>query len=323
MLILSSSSCSCRPSLYTEHLRPPWRQEAMNCKMQHHLSQAAQRAVYPAGVVNPADSTAATQRIPALEKKSLSGFQYHGTVVEREDVENVRNSDRVTDAMMEFWSKFAHATEIRKYGTKAQIPILTPFLVSLLINTPDPSTLRSILPDKNSTHVFLPIPNPGSTEGGPFWSLLVISIIDSAAFYYDFHPESPVSYEQRAGSHSSTHGGMGRLACRKFAQVLNQPFYFRTINVPQTAAPDSDCGLWVCFLLKDVLVPRLMSLPCSENVSMRINDVIFNNASQRRKMMAEIERLSVEQGFPVDEVGSLKKGKTASFFSGLFGLLKG
>ena len=59
----------------------------------------------------------------------------------------------------------------------------------MLMQTPDPLTLKDALPNfTRTTHIFLPINdarNVSVAEGGSHWSLLLVSVIDGVAFTYE------------------------------------------------------------------------------------------------------------------------------------------
>lgn len=96
--------------------------------------------------------------------------------------------DWLTDNSISFWEEYLEHEKLRDFP-KANIVLLRPSMAFLLMNTKDPLSLKSALPDfQKTTHIFLPVNDCRSVdvaEGGSHWSLLLVSVIDGVAFHYD------------------------------------------------------------------------------------------------------------------------------------------
>ena len=149
----------------------------------------------------------------------------------------------------------------------------------MLMQTPNPLTLKEALPDfSKTTHVFLPINDARSVtvaEGGSHWSLLLVSIIDGVAFHYD--SMSPSNYSE-AG-----------LATAKISQLLGRPLRFMNLEDTPQQENSSDCGVYVCIQMRHLLLKRLLSANAREKVSMSMGGKLVDAAGGRKEMLKTIE----------------------------------
>lgn len=149
---------------------------------------------------------------------------------------------------------------------------------------PNVQQCRSALPNFNkTTHIFLPINdnrNVGLAEGGSHWSLLLVSIIDGVAFHYD--------------SLSSANFGEARLATRKMSEILGRNLRFLNLEDSPQQENGSDCGVFVCILMRHLLVKRLLSANAREKVSMSMANKMIDANGGRREMLKIIESLRKE-----------------------------
>lgn len=149
----------------------------------------------------------------------------------------------------------------------------------MLMQTPNPLTLKDALPDfTGTTHIFLPINdahNVSVAEGGSHWSLLLVSIIDGVAFHYD--SLCPSNYHEAAN------------AAMKVGQLIGKPLRFIDLKDSPQQANGSDCGVYVCIQMRHLLLRRLLSANAREKVSMSMGGKLIDAAGGRREMLSIIE----------------------------------
>jgi sentrin-specific protease 8 len=149
----------------------------------------------------------------------------------------------------------------------------------MLMQTPDPLTLKEALPNfTHTTHIFLPINdahNVSVAEGGSHWSLLLVSVIDGVAFHYD--SLLPSNYNE------------ARLATQKISQLLGRPLRFMNLEDSPQQANNSDCGVYVCILMRHLLMKKLLSANAKTKVSMSMGGKNIDAVGARREMFKIIE----------------------------------
>lgn len=155
----------------------------------------------------------------------------------------------------------------------------------LLMKEPDIRQIRSALPDFNRvTHIFLPINdarNVSQAEGGSHWSLLLVSAIDRVAFHYD--SLGGANYQE------------GRLATQKMSRVLGgEPLRFINLDDTPQQENGSDCGVFVCILMRHLLVNRLLCANASQKVSMSMANKAIDSQGGRKEMLKIIDSLRKE-----------------------------
>lgn len=174
--------------------------------------------------------------------------------------------------------RYLEREHLSKY-TNSHIVLLRPSMAFMLMQTPNPLTLKEALPDfTKTTHVFLPINDARSVtvaEGGSHWSLLLVSIIDGVAFHYD--SLSPSNYNE-AG-----------LATAKISQLLGRPLRFMNLEDTPQQENSSDCGVYVCIQMRHLLLKRLLSANAREKVSMSMGGKLVDAAGGRKEMLKTIE----------------------------------
>ncbi|KAL8916134.1 MAG: hypothetical protein Q9172_006440, partial [Xanthocarpia lactea] len=147
----------------------------------------------------------------------------------------------------------------------------------MLIQTPNPLTLKDALPDfSKTTHIFLPINdcrNPSVAEGGSHWSLLLVSIVDEVAFHYD--SLNPANRDEAIAT------------TKKLGTLLGRELQF--LDLPDTPQQEnsSDCGVFVCAQMRHLLLKKLMRAGKEQKISMSMGDKHIN-ASHARKAMLEV-----------------------------------
>ncbi|KAL8663657.1 MAG: hypothetical protein Q9202_003727 [Teloschistes flavicans] len=149
----------------------------------------------------------------------------------------------------------------------------------MLIQTPNPLTLRDALPNFSKiTHIFLPINdccNPSVAEGGSHWSLLVVSIIDGLAFHYDsLHP----SNKDEAVT-----------TTKKLGTLLDKELQFLDLADTPQQENSSDCGVFVCVEMKHLLLKKLLSTHNKEQINMSMGGKHIDAPYGRKEMLRVIE----------------------------------
>ena len=167
---------------------------------------------------------------------------------------------------------------------QARVILLRPSMTFLLMKTPDMRQAVSALPDfKGVTHVFLPINdarNVSQAENGSHWSLLLVSAVDGVAFHYD--------------SLGGANYAEARVATEKMARVLGRPLRFLNLEDSPQQENGSDCGVFVCILMRHLLVNRLLSTNAAEKVSMSMANKMVDSHGGRKEMLRIIEGLRKE-----------------------------
>lgn len=149
----------------------------------------------------------------------------------------------------------------------------------MLMQTPDPMTLKEALPNFSKTsHIFLPINdcrNVEVAEGGSHWSLLLVSLVDRVAFHYD--------------SLNPANRSEAQLASNKISQLLGKPIRFINLEDSPQQSNSSDCGVVVCIEMKHLLLKRLLQAHSKEKVSMSMGGRNIDASGGRKEMLRVIE----------------------------------
>ncbi|KAK2628201.1 hypothetical protein QTJ16_002847 [Diplocarpon rosae] len=236
---------------------------------------------------------------------SSSLVRSHTCTMTKEDVDTLKN-DWLTDNTIAFWEEYLEREELRRYPS-SHIVLLRPSMAFMLMQTPDPLTLKEALPNfSRTTHIFLPINdarNVSVAEGGSHWSLLLVSVIDGVAFHYD--SLSPSNYNE------------AMLATNKISQLLGRPLRFMNLEDSPQQENSSDCGVYVCIQMRHLLLKRLLSANAREKVSMSMGGKLVDANGGRKEMLKTIEgfRKEGERRRSTDESRSASpfgKGNTHS-----------
>ena len=154
----------------------------------------------------------------------------------------------------------------------------------MLTRTDDPTTLRSALPDfSDTTHIFLPINdcrNVEVAEGGSHWSLLLVSILDQVAFHYDSLSPSNLSDAQTA--------------VHKIGQLLGKPLKFTNLTDSPQQENGSDCGVYVCMVMRYLLMRKLLMADSTKKISMSMSGRPVDASAGRKEMLRLIETFRKE-----------------------------
>ncbi|KAI0482968.1 Ulp1 protease [Xylariaceae sp. FL0804] len=154
----------------------------------------------------------------------------------------------------------------------------------LLMKNKDAEMVRSALPDfSHITHIFLPINdnrNASEAAGGTHWSLLLVSIIDGVAFHYD--------------SMGGSNNNEAWEASKRLSNVLNKPLRFHHLSECPQQDNTSDCGVFVCIIMRHLLVKRLLAVNAGEKISMSMAHKAIDSYGARKEMIKIIESLRKE-----------------------------
>ncbi|KAH6958186.1 hypothetical protein DER45DRAFT_521248 [Fusarium avenaceum] len=215
----------------------------------------------------------------APEKPYLS---YYDVLLTAEDIKALKH-DWLTDNNIAFWEEYLERETLPKYP-QARIILLRPSMTFLLMKEPDTRSIQSALPDFSKvTHVFLPINdnrNVSVAEGGSHWSLLLVSTLDGVAFHYD----------SLGGANYSE----ANVATKKLAGILGRPLRFINLEDCPQQENGSDCGVFVCLLMRHLLVKRLLCANAREKVSMSMGGKMVDSYGGRKEMYRIIENLRKE-----------------------------
>ncbi|TQS34568.1 hypothetical protein Golomagni_05042, partial [Golovinomyces magnicellulatus] len=203
-------------------------------------------------------------------------------LVTKEDVDTLKN-DWLTDNTIAFWEEYLEREELCKYPL-SNVVLLRPSMAFMLMQTPNPLTVKDALPDfSQTTHVFLPINDARSVtlaEGGSHWSLLLVSIIDSIAFHYD--SLTPSNYNE------------ARLATEKLSILLGKRLRFMNLDDSPQQENSNDCGVYVCIQMRHLLLKKILTANSRERVSMSLGGKLVDANGGRKEMLRTIERYRKE-----------------------------
>lgn len=149
----------------------------------------------------------------------------------------------------------------------------------MLIQTPDPLTLKGALPDfTHTTHIFLPINdcrNVEIAEGGSHWSLLLVSVVDGVSFHYD--SLNPANHDE------------GQMASYKLGLLLGKKLHFVDLTDSPQQENSSDCGVFVCIQMRHLLLKRLLLTDSRHKINMSMRGKTIDAAAARKEMLKIIE----------------------------------
>lgn len=208
---------------------------------------------------------------------------YHGATVTYGDLRALRQ-DWLTDSNISFWQTYLEFEVLSRYP-EARIHLLRPS-ISMMLGWLRTDELRQNMPNfrqQGTTHIFVPVNNShdvGSTDEGTHWSLLLVSIVDCVAFHYD--------------SLGACNIHNARDITSALARLLGLPLRFRNIDDTPRQANNNDCGVFVCILMRFLLVKRLLNAHAREKVSMSLGGKMIDAEGGRKEMIKTIENLRRE-----------------------------
>ncbi|PYI20594.1 Ulp1 protease family protein [Aspergillus aculeatinus CBS 121060] len=204
-------------------------------------------------------------------------LSYHDIRLTRGDMQSLKD-DWLTDNVISFWEEYLER-EFLSHSKSANIVLLRPSMSFMILQTPDPRTLREALPDfSRTTHVFLPINdcrNVTEAEGGTHWSLLLVSIVDGLAFHYDSLPPGNF-WEAQA-------------VTMKLGNLLNRNIRYVHLEDSPVQENGSDCGVFVCLSMRYLLLKRLLTANTNEKVSLSLGGRKVDARSGRKEIARIIE----------------------------------
>ncbi|KAG9236282.1 hypothetical protein BJ875DRAFT_235958 [Amylocarpus encephaloides] len=204
-------------------------------------------------------------------------LSYYDVRLMKEDIDTLKN-DWLTDNCIAFWEEYLEREELKRYPS-SHICLLRPSMVFMLMHTNDALTLKDALPNfSKTTHIFLPINdarNVSVAEGGSHWSLLLVSVTDGVAFHYD--SMSPSNY------HEALH------AARQLSVLLGRKLEFMNLDDSPQQENGSDCGVYVCILMRHLLIKKLLSANAKQKISMSMGGKLVDAAGGRKEILRTIE----------------------------------
>ncbi|CAK7272886.1 hypothetical protein SEPCBS119000_005360 [Sporothrix epigloea] len=216
------------------------------------------------------------------QNASKTYLSYHAVTLTNEDVRVLRNG-WLTDNNITFWEEYLEREVLPKYP-QARIALLRASLTLILMATDSIDAARKALPDfRSTTHIFLPISNAkdlSRSESGSHWSLLLVSIVDGVSFHYD--------------SMGTSNLREARNVTARMAVLLGTPLRFRHIDDTPQQDNGNDCGVFVCVLMRFLLVKRLLNAHAREKVSMSLGGKMIDAQGGRKEMLRIVENLRRE-----------------------------
>ena len=187
-------------------------------------------------------------------------FVVYDITVLKTDYDTIRD-DWLTDTVIAFWQEYLEHQYVSQ-SPRSKVVLLRPAMAFMLMRSPSVEYLDGSLGSMvNVSHVFLPINNNTDVEeaeGGSHWSLLLVSLKDNVAFHYD--------------SMFPTNEENAKLATQKLKKYLRREDDIRFVDIegaPQQSN-SSDCGVYVCLLMRHLLVQKLLARHLGEQVDMNV-----------------------------------------------------
>ncbi|OAA52785.1 Ulp1 protease family protein [Beauveria brongniartii RCEF 3172] len=219
--------------------------------------------------------------LSASDRPYLSYFDCNLTVG---DVRSLKK-DWLTDSIISFWQEYLERETLPRYP-QANVCLLRPSMAFLLLrgHKLEDAAVRQSLPDLSKvSHIFLPINDndrPSDAGGGSHWSLLLVSLKDGIAFHYDSF-----------GNINQKHANDTTI---RLAEILHRDLAFVNLeNTPQQGNND-DCGVFVCLLMRHLLVKRLLSASARSKVNMSMSGKVVDSSGGRKEILRIIENLRKE-----------------------------
>lgn len=133
------------------------------------------------------------------------------------------------------------------------------------------------------THIFLPINDNRDVEkaeGGSHWSLLLVSTIDGVAFHYD--------------SLGGNNNWPAKQCTQQLSRILGKQLRYQALDDSPQQANGNDCGVFVCILMRHLLIKRLLNANAKEKVSMSMANKAIDSYGGRKEMLKIVESLRKE-----------------------------
>ncbi|KAM3461044.1 hypothetical protein NHJ6243_005361 [Beauveria neobassiana] len=218
--------------------------------------------------------------LSAPDKPYLDYFAIRLTVA---DVRSLKY-EWLTDNIIGFWQEYLERETLPRYP-EARVCLLRPSVAIMLkADKVDDTAMAGNLPDPSKvTHLFLPINDNvelSEPSGGSHWSLLLVSLRDGRAFHYDSSGET-----NRKHANDTT---------VRLARVLHRKLDFVHLEDTPNQGQTSDCGVYVCLLMRHLLVKRLLSASARSKVNMSMGGKVVDSSGGRKEMLGIIENLRKE-----------------------------
>ncbi|KAK5320349.1 hypothetical protein LTR70_004575 [Exophiala xenobiotica] len=195
----------------------------------------------------------------------------------KEDV-NVLKNDWLTDNVISFWEEYLEREYLIEFRN-SKIVLLRPTMTQILKEETDSKSLQGALPDFGQvTHIFLPVndcAHSDTPESGSHWSLLLVSVVDGVSFHYD--------------SLSASNRQEAYKVSQKLQNLLNVKLRFIQLEDTPQQENGSDCGVYVCLIMKHLLLKRLLMVRTNEKVSMSMGGKNIDAREGRKEMLRIIE----------------------------------
>ncbi|KAK4224792.1 hypothetical protein QBC38DRAFT_370237 [Podospora fimiseda] len=209
-------------------------------------------------------------------------LSYHDVTLTNADIKALKD-DWLTDQCITFWEEWIEREILPDYP-QAKIVLLRPTMTVLLTLAKDVASMAGSLPSfEGVTHVFIPVNDVRDTsqsDAGTHWSLLVVSLIDGIAFHYD-----------------SLGGSNFFPACKatdRLSKVLGVAIRFYQMDDCPQQSNTSDCGVFVCILIRHLLLKRLLNAHSGKQVSMSMSNQGVDSINGRKEMLKIIEAVRKE-----------------------------
>ncbi|KAA8909323.1 Ulp1 protease family protein [Sphaerosporella brunnea] len=206
-------------------------------------------------------------------------FLSYGEVrVVYQDYQSLAPGQWLTDTVLEFWETYLEFEELSKHPA-SRVLFIRPALVAMIRHVDQAKdAIMPLLEDcHDATHLFIPVNDGGSTTSGSHWSLLVLSMNDRVAFHYDsvcnYHHSTAVTIIQNLGS------------------VLGLDL--KLVEMKNTPQQDNtwDCGVYVLWAMKHLLVRRLLAVDRDKLVDMCLRGKRLNPEKMRTEVIAVMDAL--------------------------------
>lgn len=210
--------------------------------------------------------------------KERPWLKYYDVTLTSEDMRCLE-CDWLTDNNIAFWEEYLEREILVRYP-QARITLLRPSLTMILLHVKERAAMPNV---GKASHIFLPINNNerlNEAEGGTHWSLLLISALDGVAFHYD--------------SLTGMNDDHARRATRRMEEILERPLRFVSLGDSPQQSNSIDCGVFVCLIMRHLLVKRLLSAHAREKVSMSMGGKMVDSNGGRKEMLRIIDNLCVE-----------------------------
>lgn len=210
-------------------------------------------------------------------------LEFYDVSVYREDLDNLHEDEWLSDNNLSFAYEYLEHTTLKHFKAKSpnMIQLFKPSIAYLLLHAPDVSAVRTALPPADKARfLFLPLndnPDVEAVEGGTHWSLMVVSVYDRKALYYDSMNNG---YVTAAGVQMS----------KQLSKLLGFHLELVSVATPQQMN-GSDCGIIVAEITA-LLLNRLVSTDGHKPINLGLENVSLLASAGRTFILSKILALS-------------------------------